>query len=90
MHFTSPNTNFLTQRGGGGTAAALDTCQGLCPWTSPGAYGGGTSTKIVCAWMCMPNLVNLYTIFCAKFPNHQYTIFERKAPKFGQSGCFLQ
>ena len=30
MHFTSANTNFLTQGG-----AALDPCQGLCLWRGP-------------------------------------------------------
>ena len=32
MHFASLNTNFLTQG-----AAALDPCQGIRPWTPPGA-----------------------------------------------------
>ena len=44
-------------------------------------------------WMCLPDLENL-TIsiyqFFAKFPTHQYTIFERKTPNFDQIGYFLQ
>ena len=32
----------------------------------------------------------LYTNFFVKFPTHQYTIFERRAPNFDQIGCFLQ
>ena len=33
--------------------------------------------------------LSLYQFF-TKFPTHQYTIFERKAPNFDQVGCFSQ
>ena len=43
MHSTSPNTNFPTQGG-----AALDPCQGLCPWIPPGAlYRGALNFFLV-------------------------------------------
>ena len=48
MHSTSPNTNFPTQGG-----AALDPCQGLCPWIPPGAlYPGGALN--FCFGGCVP------------------------------------
>ena len=42
-------------------------------------------------WMCLPDLRNLtisIPIFFAKFPTHQYTIFERKAPNLIKLGAF--
>ena len=53
--------------------------------------GGGSFTKIVRGCACRTSKIwlSLYQFF-AKFPTHQYTIFERKAPNLDQTGCFLQ
>ena len=52
---------------------------------------GVTVTKIVRVCACRTSKIwlSLYQFF-AKFPTHQYTIFERKTPNFDQIGCFLQ
>ena len=57
---------------------------------NPGG-GGGSFTKIVRGCACRTSKIwlSLYQFF-AKFPTHQYTIFERKAPNLDQIGCFLQ
>ena len=56
-----------------------------------GGGGGGSFTKIVRGCACRTSKIwlSLYQFF-AKFPTHQYTIFERKAPNLDQIGCFLQ
>ena len=61
----------------------------LCKSSYPG--GGGSFIKIVRGCACRTSKIwlSLYQFF-AKFPTHQYTIFERKAPNFDQIGCFLQ
>ena len=53
--------------------------------------GGGSLTKIVRGCACRTSKIwlSLYQFF-AKFPTHQYTIFQRKAPNLDQIGCFLQ
>ena len=53
--------------------------------------GGGSFTKIVRGCACRTSKIwlSLYQFF-AKFPTHQFTIFERKAPNLDQIGCFLQ
>ena len=58
-------------------------------WTA--IPGGGSFTKIVCGCACRTSKIwlSLYQFF-AKFPTHQYSIFERKALNFDQIGCFLQ
>ena len=59
-------------------------------WSTRGP-GGGSFTKIVRGCACRTSKIwlSLYQFF-AKFPTHQYTIFERKAPNLDQIGCFLQ
>ena len=53
--------------------------------------GGGSFIKIVLGCACRTSKIwlSLYQFF-AKFPTHQYTIFEKKAPNLDQIGCFLQ
>ena len=55
------------------------------------AGGGCSFLKIVRGCACRTSKIwlSLYQFF-AKFPTHQYTIFERKAPNLDQIGCFLQ
>ena len=67
----------------------------LCLSISHGPRGGffHQFTKN-CTWMCLPDLENLTSLslyqFFAKFPTHEYTIFESKAPNLDQIGCFIQ
>ena len=68
----------------------LHLLQSNWPVVNPGG-GGGSFTKIVRGCACRTSKIwlSLYQFF-AKFPTHQYTIFERKTPNFDQIGCFLQ
>ena len=73
----------------GGPVLSFQLFSNLWRFCYPGE--GGSFPKIVRGCACRTSKIwlSLYQFF-AKFPTHQYTIFERKAPNLDQIGCFLQ